>query len=82
MSAPRRRLVDLTHPLEEGMVTYPGLPEPRFGLHLSRADSAGHYAPGTTFELGTISMIGNTGTYLDAPWHRFADGTDLAALPL
>ena len=64
------------------MVTYPGLPVPRFGLHLSRADSVGHYAPGTTFEMGTISMIGNTGTYLDAPWHRFADGTDLAGLPL
>lgn len=76
------RLVDLTHPVEEGMVTYPGLPAPSFGLHLSRQDSEAHYAPGTRFELATISMIGNTGTYLDAPWHRFADGTDLAGLPL
>jgi arylformamidase len=76
------RLVDLTQPVEEGMVTYPGLPAPTFGLHLSRADSAAHYAPGTEFELATITMIGNTGTYLDAPWHRFADGIDLAGLPL
>ena len=76
------RLVDLTHPVEEGMVTYPGLPVPSFGLHLSREASEAHYAPGTRFELATVSMIGNTGTYLDAPWHRFADGTDLAGLPL
>ena len=48
------RLVDLTHPVEEGMVTYPGRPVPRFGLHLSRADSAAHYTPGTQFELATI----------------------------
>jgi kynurenine formamidase len=76
------RLVDLTHPVEDGMLTYPGLPGPVLGIHLSRADSTAHYAPGTQFEMGTISMVGNTGTYLDAPWHRFADGTDLAGLPL
>jgi arylformamidase len=76
------RLVDLTHPVEEGMATYPGLPGPTLGIHLSREDSVAHYAPGTTFEMATITMVGNTGTYLDAPWHRFADGADLAALPL
>jgi len=76
------RLVDLTHPIEADMITYPGLRGPRLGVHLSRPDSASHYAPGTEFEIGTIDMIGNTGTYLDAPWHRFADGTDLAGLPL
>ena len=76
------RLVDLTHPVEEGMTTYPGLPGPTLGIHLSREDSVANYAPGTTFEMDTISMVGNTGTYLDAPWHRFADGTDLAGLPL
>ncbi|HET9655955.1 MAG TPA: cyclase family protein [Kineosporiaceae bacterium] len=76
------RLVDLTHPVEEGMTTYPGLPGPTLGIHLSREDSMAHYAPGTTFEMATITMVGNTGTYLDAPWHRFVDGTDLAGLPL
>jgi kynurenine formamidase len=77
-----RSLVDLSHPIDDGMITYPGLPGPSLGVHLSRPESVGTYAPGTTFEIGTISMIGNTGTYLDAPWHRFADGTDLADLPL
>src|SRR5687768_11492640 len=77
-----RRVVDLTHPVEDGMVTYPGLPGPEVGTFLSRADSASRYAPGTEFHIGRISMIANTGTYLDAPSHRFADGADLAALPL
>lgn len=81
-SSPGVRLVDLTHPIEADMITYPGLRGPRLGVHLSRPDSAAHYAPGTEFEIGTIDMIGNTGTYLDAPWHRYADGTDLAGLPL
>lgn len=76
------RLVDLTHPIDDGMITYPGLPGPVVGVHLSRADSRDHYAPGTEFEIGRLELVGNTGTYLDAPWHRFADGMDLAALPL
>lgn len=76
------RLIDLTHPVEDGMVTYPGLPGPRLGVHLSRADSRARYAPGTEFEIGRITMVANTGTYLDAPAHRFADGADLAGLPL
>jgi kynurenine formamidase len=75
-------VVDLTHPIEAGMITYPGLPGPVFGIHLSRAESARFYEPGTEFELGTLAMLGNTGTYLDAPWHRYADGTDLAGLAL
>jgi kynurenine formamidase len=75
-------IVDLTHPVEHGMITYPGLPGPEIGTHLSRADSAAHYAPGTTFHIGRIGMVANTGTYLDAPSHRFADGVDLAGLPL
>lgn len=75
-------VIDLTHVVEEGMVTYPGLPAPVLEVHLSREDSKTRYAEGTQFEMATITMIGNTGTYLDAPWHRFADGTDLAGLPL
>src|SRR5262249_1053149 len=76
------RLVDLSHPIEAGMVTYPGLPGPVLTDHLSRADSASRYAAGTTFHIGRIDMVGNTGTYLDAPFHRFEDGIDLAGLPL
>jgi kynurenine formamidase len=81
MSDPRR-IVDLSHTVRPGMVTYPGLPGPEIVDHLARADSAGRYAAGTTFQIGRISMVANTGTYLDTPFHRFADGADLAAAPL
>lgn len=64
------------------MVTYPGLPSPVIGDWLSRKDSQTRYAPGTTFQIGKIEMLANTGTYIDAPFHRYADGQDLAALPL
>jgi len=77
-----RRLIDLSHTVEDGLVTYPGLPAPVMGLHLSREASRQRYAPGTEFQIDTIQMIGNTGTYLDSPFHRYADGPDLAALAL
>jgi arylformamidase len=76
------RLVDLSHPIHHGMVTYPGLPGPEISDHLTREASRTAYAPGTEFHIGRISMVANTGTYVDAPSHRFADGADLAALPL
>jgi arylformamidase len=77
-----RRFVDLSHPIHAGMVTYPGLPVPEIGPHLTREASRAVYAPGTEFHIGRITMVGNTGTYLDSPFHRYADGTDLAGLPL
>ena len=76
------RLVELSHVVEHGMVTYPGLPAPSVEVHLSREASRAHYAPGTEFEIGRITMVANTGTYLDAPSHRYAGGDDLAVLPL
>jgi kynurenine formamidase len=76
------RLVDLSHPITAGMTTLPGLPGPELSIHLSREAAVEHYAPGTTFEIGRISMIANTGTYVDSPHHRFADGVDLAGLTL
>jgi kynurenine formamidase len=76
------RLVDLSHAVEDGMVTYRGLPPPRISDYLSREASRGHYAPGTEFHIGRIDMVANTGTYVDSPSHRFADGADLAALDL
>jgi arylformamidase len=79
---PSRRLVELSHPIHAGMTTFPGLPGPEITDHLSRADSRARYAPGTEFHIGRISMVANTGTYLDAPSHRFPDGADLAGLPL
>ncbi|MGV8886412.1 MAG: cyclase family protein [Microbacteriaceae bacterium] len=76
------RIVDLSHEIFEGLVTYPGLPAPNFTPHLTREDSIAKYAPGTQFALDLITMIGNTGTYLDSPFHRYAGGTDLAGLDL
>jgi kynurenine formamidase len=76
------RLIDLSHPIEHGMVTYPGLPGPVVSDFLGREASRGHYAGGTTFHIARLRMVGNTGTYVDAPFHRYADGTDVAALPL
>jgi kynurenine formamidase len=76
------RLVDLSHEIEHGMVTYPGLAPPVVSDWLSRDASRAKYAPGTTFQIGKIEMIANTGTYLDAPFHRHARGGDIAAFPL
>jgi kynurenine formamidase len=76
------RLVELNHVIAAGMTTYPGLPGPQITPHLTRDASRRHYAPGVEFAIDRISMIGNTGTYLDSPYHRYADGADLAALPL
>ena len=76
------RLVELSHVITAGMMTYPGLPGPEITAHLSRADSRSVYAEGTEFAIDRISMVGNTGTYLDSPYHRYADGADLAGLPL
>jgi arylformamidase len=76
------RLVDLSHTVEQGLVTYKGLPAPIICDYMSREESRKHYSPGTEFQIGKIEMIANTGTYVDAPFHRFASGKDLADLPL
>jgi kynurenine formamidase len=75
-------LIELSHPIRHGLVTYPGLPAPEITEHLSREAGARIYGPGTSFQIGRISMVANTGTYLDSPFHRFADGADLAQIPL
>jgi kynurenine formamidase len=74
--------VDLSHVIESGMVTYKGLPAPMICDYLSREASREIYAPGTEFQIGRIDMVGNTGTYVDSPFHRCPDGLDLAGLPL
>jgi kynurenine formamidase len=74
--------VELSHVITAGMVTYPGLPGPQITPHLTREASRAHYAPGVEFAIDRISMVGNTGTYLDSPYHRYAGRADLADLPL
>jgi kynurenine formamidase len=78
----RYELIDVCHTIEDGMITYKGLPPPVITDHLTREQSRKVYAPGTEFHIGKIEMVANTGTYLDSPFHRYADGTDLAGLDL
>jgi kynurenine formamidase len=76
------RFIDLSHVIEDGMTTYKGLPGPQICDFWSRARSAEFYDDGSTFQIGRMDMVANTGTYLDAPFHRFAEGADLSALDL
>ncbi|HAF16411.1 MAG TPA: cyclase [Blastocatellia bacterium] len=82
--APARdyELIDVCHTVEAGMITYKGLPGPVITDHLTRAESRKVYALGTEFHIGKIEMVANTGTYLDSPFHRYAEGDDLAGLDL
>lgn len=77
-----QRLIDLSHVIEHGMVTYQGLPGPHICDFWTREGSAALYDDGSSFQIGRIDMVANTGTYLDSPFHRFADGADLAGLDL
>ncbi len=77
-----KRIVDLSHVIEHGMTTYPGLPGPAICDFWEREGTAAKYDDGSTFQIGRIDMVANTGTYVDAPFHRYADGADLADLTL
>jgi arylformamidase len=75
-------LIDLSHPIEHGMITYAGLPAPAISDFLTRENSRSRYADGTEFHIGRIDMVANTGTYLDTPSHRFENGADISMIPL
>jgi arylformamidase len=81
-SADGRTRIDLSHVVEDGMTTYPGLPGPIICDYLTRERSRTLYAPGTEFQIGVVTLCANTGTYVDAPFHRYPDGIDLSELPL
>jgi arylformamidase len=76
------RFAELSHVIRASMITYPGLPGPQINPYMTREASREHYAPGTEFAIDQLTLIGNTGTYLDAPYHRYPDGADLSAIPL
>ncbi len=76
------RLIDLSHDIEHGMETFKGLPGPHICDYWTREDSKANYDDGSSFQIGRIEMVANTGTYVDAPFHRYADGADLAGLAL
>jgi kynurenine formamidase len=77
-----KAIIDLSHVIEDGMTTYKGLPGPHLCDYWTREDSAANYDDGSRFQIGRIDMVANTGTYVDSPFHRYAEGKDLAALPL
>jgi kynurenine formamidase len=77
-----KRIVDLSHVIEHGMTTYKGLPGPHICDFWARESTRGNYDDDATFQIGRIDMVANTGTYVDSPFHRYADGADLADLPL
>lgn len=78
----RTMLIDLSHTIEDGMITYRGLPAPIVCDFLSREASREKYAEGVEFHIGKVEMVANTGTYLDAPAHRYADGRDVSDLAI
>jgi len=78
----KKKYVDLSHTIKNGEVTYKGLPAPLVCDYLTREESKPNYEEGTSFQIGKIEMLGNTGTYLDCPFHRYEDGDDLSALPI
>ncbi len=80
--ASRKMLVDLSHTIEDGLVTYKGLPPPLICDYLSREESRKFYDEGTEFQIARIEMVSNTGTYLDCPFHRFENGKDLSEIEL
>ncbi|HJO61789.1 MAG TPA: cyclase family protein [Desulfobacterales bacterium] len=77
-----KNLIDLSHTIEDGLVTYKGLPAPAICDYLSWEASKAHYGEGVSFQIGKIEMVANTGTYIDSPFHRYADGNDLSELSL
>jgi kynurenine formamidase len=74
------RFIDLSHTIEDGLITYKALPAPIICDFLSREQSRQHYADGTQFQIGKIEMVANTGTYLDTPFHRYENGYDLSQI--
>jgi arylformamidase len=77
-----RMLIDLSHPIEDGMPAYPGLPRPQVRPYRTHEESRANYAPGTEFAFTALSLVGNVGTYLDSPFHRYRDGADISRVPL
>ena len=76
------KFVDLSHTIFDGLITYKGLPAPLICDYMSREQSRANYDEGTTFQIGKIEMVTNTGTYIDCPFHRFEHGRDLSEVSL
>jgi kynurenine formamidase len=75
-------LTDLSHPLEDGMQAYPGLPSPRITALVTHEESRPRYRDQAEFLLGKVETPGNAATYIDSPFHRHRDAADLSRIPL
>jgi len=82
LKSEQSRIVELSHTVEAGMITYKGLPGPVISDYLSREESRNYYAEDTEFQIGKIEMVANTGTYLDSAFHRYMQGFDLSRIPI
>ncbi|WP_223292392.1 cyclase family protein [Salipaludibacillus neizhouensis] len=82
MQSLKKTYIDLSHTIEDGLITYKGLPAPIICDYLSREESRNHYEEGTEFQIGKIEMVSNTGTYVDVPFHRYASGKDLSEITI
>ncbi len=76
------RLIDLSHPIHNGMPAYPGFPEPHIGAHLTHEESRSHYQGRAEFYVSRYDIVGSLGTYMDSPFHRYPEGIDLSQIPL
>jgi kynurenine formamidase len=75
-------IIELSHPIEPGMPTYPGLPAPEWSTVISRDAAAERLGTGVSFHIGAVTLVANTGTYLDSPWHCHAELADIATIPV
>jgi kynurenine formamidase len=76
------RFIEVSHTIEAGMKTYPGLPVPEVEVLLDHESSRARYDGKSEFLIASLHLCGNTGTYVDSPLHRHRGGTDLAGLRL
>lgn len=77
-----KSLTEISHPIADGMPSFPGLPRPRVGLHIDHAASRPRYDDRAEFAIGLVAWVGNVGTYVDSPYHRFPGTPDVSELPL
>jgi arylformamidase len=49
---------------------------------LDHEQSRPHYQGEAEFYISKLELVGNTGTYIDSPFHRHREGSDLSEVPL
>jgi kynurenine formamidase len=78
------RFIEVSHVIRAGLKIYPGLPAPEQVVlrdYQALGDPKGPRGRAEFF-IASLHLCGNTGTYVDAPVHRFRNAADLSELPL